>query len=393
MSGSWIDEKERGQYMKRYAFLLTAVLAATMCLMACGQENTAASQATKQEETRVIVDTVNRKVAIKKNVEKIIAIPWPWSSFIFAIDGKADRISTMSSTALASYRKSMFQKLAPGLEKANTNFMDDQNKDGGVFGTPNAEEIAKINPSFVLIYEREMNTLLPVLDAIKMPTVVIQYGGIQEMQVGLLLLGDILGEHAKKNAKTIVNWHAETDRFIKERLKDLPMRKRPKVLHLYNGNLRVAARKYDDIMVQTAGGINVATAEGVQLGENSQASFEQILAWDPDIILLGNFADHTPEDIYANKMDGKNWQQLKAVKNKRVYKIPMGIYRWDAPNTEAHLFLLWLAKLQHPEIFADVSLQQHTETFYKTLFNHTITPEEMALIYHADLNARSTEVK
>ena len=116
--------------MKRYAFLLTAVLAATMCLTACGEENTAASQATKQEETRVIVDTVNRKVAIKKNVEKIIAIPWPWSSFIFAIDGKADRISTMSSTALASYRKSMFQKLAPGLEKANTNFMDDQNKDG-----------------------------------------------------------------------------------------------------------------------------------------------------------------------------------------------------------------------------------------------------------------------
>ena len=26
-----------------------------------------------------------------------------------------------------------------------------------------AEEIAKINPSFVLIYEREMNTLLPIL--------------------------------------------------------------------------------------------------------------------------------------------------------------------------------------------------------------------------------------
>lgn len=380
--------------MKRYLLsTMAALLASTSVLSIAQTAHAAPPAAAKQGETRVITDTINRKVTIQKDVSKIIAIPWPWSSFVFALDGKADRISTMSTTALVSYKNSMFQRLAPGLANSKTDYINDQNKDGGVFGTLNAEEIAKINPSMVLIYEREKNTLLPVLESVKIPTVVIQYGGIPEMQKGLLLLGDILGEHAKKNAAAIVKWHVDTEKLIKDRLKNVPESKKPKVLLFYNGKiLRPAARLYDNKMIETAGGKNVAASKA-NLGGAEQVSFEQVLAWDPDIILVGNFADHKPDDIYSNKMASRNWQQLKAVKNKRVYKVPMGIYRWDAPNTETHLFQLWLAKMMHPELFADVSLEKHTRDFYKTLFNHHLSDAEMAMIYHDALNAKSVKIK
>lgn len=379
--------------MKRYLSLTITALVSAVIWGTAQPVHAAPPAAAKPGETRVITDTINRKVTIQKDVGKIIAIPWPWSSFIFALDGKADRISTMSATALASYKSSMFQRLAPGLANSKTNYINDQNKDGGVFGTLNAEEIAKINPSMVLIYEREKNTMLPVLESVNIPTVVIQYGGIPEMQKGLLLLGDILGEHAKKNANTIVNWHVNTEKLIKDRLKNLPENKRPKVLHFYNGKiLRPAARLYDNKMIETAGGRNVAASKA-NLGGAEQVSFEQVLAWDPDIILVGNFADHKPEDVYSNKLAERNWQQLKAVKNKRVYKVPMGIYRWDAPNTETHLFQLWLAKMMHPDLFADISLEKYTRDFYKTLFNHNLTDAEMAMIYHDELNAKSVKIK
>ena len=81
-----------------------------------------------------------------------------------------------------------------------------------------------------------------------------------------------------------------------------------------------------------------------------------MLRWDPDYILLGNFANHTPDQIYDNIMASQDWSSLKAVKNKHVYKIPMGLYRWDPPSTEAHLLLLWEAKLFHPELFKDIDL-------------------------------------
>ncbi|MDO4770051.1 MAG: hypothetical protein Q4A11_06770 [Brachymonas sp.] len=141
--------------MKRYLSSTMTMLVSAALFAAAQPVHAAPPAAAKQGETRVITDTMGRKVTIQKDVGKIIAIPWPWSSFVFALDGKADRISTMSATALVSYKNSMFQRLAPGLANSKTDYINDQNKDGGVFGTLNAEEIAKINPSMVLIYERE----------------------------------------------------------------------------------------------------------------------------------------------------------------------------------------------------------------------------------------------
>ena len=69
-------------------------------------------------------------------------------------------------------------------------------------------------------------------------------------------------------------------------------------------------------------------------GSWTKVSMEEIMTWDPDIIILSNFDSITPDDIYQDKLEGQNWSNIKAVKTHRVYKAPMGIYRWDAPNVE-----------------------------------------------------------
>lgn len=47
-------------------------------------------------------------------------------------------------------------------------------------------------------------------------------------------------------------------------------------------------------------------------------------------------------------LQGQDWNQLKAVKNKQVYKVPLGIYRWYPPNGDAPLVLKWMAQHNHP---------------------------------------------
>ncbi|MFP5072212.1 hypothetical protein ACLFMI_21430 [Pseudonocardia nantongensis] len=68
---------------------------------------------------------------------------------------------------------------------------------------------------------------------------------------------------------------------------------------------------------------------------------EQVLAWDPDIILLGKFAPTLPEDLYRDPA----WAAVDAVRARRVYKVPLGGYRWDPPNQESPLMWEWLAGL------------------------------------------------
>ncbi len=344
-------------------------------------------------DTHVITDTMGRKVELKKDITKIIAIPWPWASFIFAVDGSADKIASMSATSLASYKNCMFEVLAPGLDKVNTGYIDDKNRNGGSFGTLNIEEMAKLSPDAVIIYKRDAKVMLPILEAAGVPTVVFDFGGLKEVQDGLVLLGEMLGEKQAKTAETIISWHHEADKLLKERLNGLDESKKPTVLMLRDGKLRLYLSGFSDNMMKQAGGrLATLTPEGKVVSE-ANINFEQMLRWNPDYILLGNFANHTPDQIYENIMANQDWSSLKAVKNKHVYKIPMGLYRWDPPSTEAHLLLLWEAKMFHPELFKDIDLEQKTREFYKTIFNHELTSQELDMIFHADLNAHSEPIR
>ena len=77
---------------------------------------------------------------------------------------------------------------------------------------------------------------------------------------------------------------------------------------------------------------------------------------------------------------------MTAVRNRRVYKIPMGIYRWSQPNVEAHLFMEWLGKVLQPEAFADVDLKADTLEFYRLMFNYELSDTELEQIYYTSLN-------
>ena len=338
---------------------------------------------------------MGRQVEFKDEVKSIIAIPWPWSSFIFAITGSTDQIATMSQTALNSYKNCMFQVLAPGLADSDTGFIEDKNKDGGSFGTMNIEEMARINPDMVIIYKRDAETMLPILESAGIKTVVFDYGDLQEVQDGMKILGGLLGGTSEEHADTMIKWHEDAAAKMDGLFGNLSDDEKPTVLHLYDENLTVVTNSFNTNMITRAGGRNVATQEGSDQtnSANEGVNFEQILKWDPDYIVLGNFSKITPEQIYNNELADQDWSQLTAVKNKRVYKVPMGLYRWDAPNTEAHLFMEWFAKMLHPDMATDIDLEGDTKEYYKTLFNHDVTDEEMKMIYHDDLNANSEVIK
>ena len=349
---------------------------------------------TKSDGTKVVTDVMGRQVEFKDEVKSIIAIPWPWSSFIFAITGSTDQIATMSQTALNSYKNCMFQVLAPGLADSDTGFIEDKNKDGGSFGTMNIEEMARINPDMVIIYKRDAETMLPILESAGIKTVVFDYGDLQEVQDGMKILGGLLGGTSEEHADTMIKWHEDTAKKMDDLFGTLSDDEKPTVLHLYDENLTVVTNSFNTNMITRAGGLNVATQEGSDQtnSANEGVNFEQILKWDPDYIVLGNFSKITPEQIYNNELADQDWSQLTAVKNKRVYKVPMGLYRWDAPNTEAHLFMEWFAKMLHPDMTGNIDLEGDTKEYYKTLFNHDVTDEEMKMIYHDEMNANSETI-
>ena len=99
-------------------------------------------------------------------------------------------------------------------------------------------------------------------------------------------------------------------------------------------------------------------------GTGNEVDMEQIMLWNPDVILFA------PDSIYASVGGDPLWSELKAIRNGTYYEVPMGPYNWMGfpPSVQRILGMLWMAKLLYPDA-ADYDLYAETAAYFR-LFYH-----------------------
>ena len=126
--------------------------------------------------------------------------------------------------------------------------------------------------------------------------------------------------------------------------------------------------------LKATGAVDVAEND---INIRGAVNMEQIYKWNPEIIYITNFTDVQPEDLYDNKIDGQDWSKVKAVQDKQVYKIPLGIYRWFPPCGDSPLMLKWLAQKNYPEIFNDFKIEDEIKKYYREFYDYKLTDDEV----------------
>ena len=92
---------------------------------------------------------------------------------------------------------------------------------------------------------------------------------------------------------------------------------------------------------------------------------EQILLWNPDVILFA------PGSIYAVVGEDAAWKQVAAIQSGAYYEVPFGPYNWMGfpPSVQRYLGMLWMAELLYPEAAEDDLYAEVAEYF--RLFYHS----------------------
>ena len=325
---------------------------------------------------KTVTDLTGKKVTIKDNPTRIAIVPIPWASLTYLVDGDSSKIIGMNPSSKEAYDISILKELAPNMKKVNTAFVD---SDFNI----NYEELALLKPDIVIVWDFQ-NDAIEKLAKLKIPAVAIKYGTLENVQEGIKLLGDILNRQEK--AQKLINYHKDTNKYLASKTKKLENIKRKKILYLINPQLTVSSgNSVTNIMIDMAGGENVAK-DITTGGSWSKVTMEQIIKWNPDIIILSNFDKILPEDIYNNKFEGQDWSKISAVKNKKVFKAPIGIYRWDAPSAETPLMIKWIAKVAAPEIFNDYDIRKDIKDFYLEFFNYKLSDEQLNFILNSKVN-------
>ena len=362
--------------LKKMTGMVSLLLAAVFLLSLTGcQSGGSGSKSAQTPGTKTVTDLVGNQVSIKNNVERIATVPIPWATVVFAVDGSGKRIVGMHPSAMKAYQKSILSTISPEMAEANSTFVDNN------FNV-NYEEIAKLKPDVVAIwdYQPEVGKKLAELG---IPAVALKYGTLEDVQNGIRLLGEILNQQERTAA--LIKYHQDTNDYLVAKGNELAGKHKTKVLYIRDEQLQVATgQSVNRIMIETAGGVNVANEAA---GDNwKKVTMEQVIAWNPEVIILSNFSEVLPEDLYKNKFQGQDWSKIDAVKNRRVYKAPMGIYRWDAPCVETPLMIKWLGKVLNPETFSDYDMRNELQTFYQQFFNYKLSDAELDKILNSALN-------
>ena len=122
---------------------------------------------------------------------------------------------------------------------------------------------------------------------------------------------------------------------------------------------------YQHSLIENAGGENVA--KDVEDTYWAEVSYEQVLTWNPEYIILAADAKYTVEDVLADV----NLQGCTAVKEGHVYKLPREIECWDSPVPGSVLGSLWLASVLHGDVYPAAEYEAAVTEFYETFYGFT----------------------
>ncbi len=346
----------------------------------CGGEKPAASGGTS--EKRILQDIKGNEVAVPADLKRIAVVPLPWASVVDALDGGSTRMAAIHPGAMSAYRGHFLSTKDSHFGTLDTQLI------GQDFSVHVEGMLEKgIEAAILWQYQDEAAANLR---QVGIAPVMINNANVEELQKSFLIVGRLLGKEAR--AEKVIDFYQKTYEEIKGRGGEVAKAAKPKVLFLRTQKLRLQGN--DNFMreaIAMAGGDN-PTADGTLRNNQEQnISMEDILRIDPDIILLSNFDPFVPDDLYENRLPGQDWSTVKAVRERRVYKVPMGIYRWDAPGVETPLMMRWLARLFQPEIFSDIQIRQDTKAFMKDFMGYELSDADLAQIFADEANKNSRE--
>ena len=375
--------------------LLSVVLVLAMCalLAACGSSSQTATAA-NENGTHIVVDHGGNQVEVPNKIERIVVSDiFPIPAVLSVFFNSADKIVGVAPTSYSAAKNSLLSQIYPEILNAKTDFMNGN--------TINVEELMKLNPD-VVFYSENNNEQKEVLTKAGFCAIGISANGwgydcIETLNQWLKTLTEVfkysdnikvLSDRSDKAQKKSNEIYA----MIKGRISKLTNEEKKRVFFLfqYNDSTMMTSGKnfFGQWWADASGCLNVA--EELAKDNSVATNLEQVYAWNPDMIFITNFTTALPNDLYENTVGTYDWSEVKAVKDKEVYKLPLGMYRTYTPGIDTPITLLWFAKTAYPEMFSDVDLVKETRAYYQDIFGIQLSDEQIKSIFNPDANAGRT---
>lgn len=247
---------------------------------------------------------------------------------------------------------------------------------GGWQGQPIDENQIKahnVKKAFVIGDPEKSNPRIDALKAMGMDVLILKANTIEDYPSFFRELGRQMGLPDRGNE--LASYGEEMLEKTRAMLKNMPDTSK-KTVFAGSGPDGLSAICFMDAL-EIAGGKNAynCPADAV-IGSEKQFSFEQLLALDPEVIIVTNPAGR-------RVLDDPKWHELTAYKNGQLYVPPYGPFGWLHHFTPFTRFIgtPWLACKLYPDK-CTIDIEKETKRFYKLFMNINLSDKQLNQILY-----------
>lgn len=334
---------------------------------------------------QIVKDDLGRSVRIPDQPQRIaVANIFPMVSFLAAYGQAPERIVAMHPASFSAAQYGLLGTQFPSLKKVNTKTMQG--------ASVQVERLLSLNPDVVLVNASDRRTV-EQLEAMGLAVLAVSATQknyqIEPTRQRWFQLAQALFPDSPISIERIAKADAKLNAKVDKRLEKVTG-KPVQLLFLVRlspTEMITSGRQF--FGENWARLVKAQNAASYITVPNAQASItmEDIHAMDPDVIILTNFTTILPIDIIENRLPGKDWSLVRAVQDKKVYKMPLGLYRTFTPSPESPLIRFWLAKTLYPKAFADMSQDEVAQNYYQEAFNLKVSANDLAQLWSPSRNA------
>ena len=337
--------------MKKILSLLL-IFAIILSFAACANNNNSASTSgnnsgeTASAYPMTVTDQAGRTVTIEKEPQKLVSGYYISTSAIIALDLK-DKLVGIEAKA---NKRAIYSLSAPELiDLPNVGTAKEFNLEGCVALAPD-----------LVILPLKLKSAAESLTALGIDVLLVNPENQQLLEEMVTLIGKATNTQTK--AAELLGFISDQNERLTSSLANA---EKPKVYLAGNSNLLSTAGSamYQSDMIRLAGGANVAA--DITDTYWVEISYEQLLTWNPEYIILASDATYSVEDVLTNP----NLANCDAVKNGKVFKMPSKAEAWDSPVPGGILGAVWLSSALHPEICTEASVNDIIDTYYETFYD------------------------
>ena len=306
------------------------------------------SSGTEQTDAITVTDHLGRQVSLESPAERIVSGYYITTSMLIAL-GLTDRVVGVEAKADT---RPIYALAAPDLlSLPNVGSAKEFNLEGCI----------ALEPDLVILPIR-LKDSISALEEVGIPVIGVNPEDQESLMETIRMIGR--AADAEERASALISDYEDKLTQVQQIAAEDPVETTVYLAGNSSFLSTATAKMYQNSLIEAA-----------EIDDTYWAtvSYEQLLAYDPDRIVLASDASYTKEDLLSDPQ----LAALKAVQNRAVYQFPDAFEAWDSPTTSRALGLLWMSSLLHEQAYPLEQMREDAAAFYQQFYGISIDTEEI----------------